>query len=86
VENGSCRLEDGTLAGVTLPLLEGVVRLARWGDRPGASIAAATVTPRRVLGDRRPVEQLLVGRPLAECLRWQTGSEGLRWTWAGADA
>jgi N-acetylglucosamine-6-phosphate deacetylase len=86
VENGSCRLEDGTLAGVTLPLLEGVVRLARWGDRPGASIAAATVTPRRVLGDRRPVEQLLVGRPLAECLRWQTGSEGLGWTWAGAEA
>ena len=23
VENGTCRLEDGTLAGVTLPLLEG---------------------------------------------------------------
>ena len=86
VENGSCRLEDGTLAGVTLPLLEGVVRLARWGDRAGASIAAATVTPRRVLGERRPVEQLLVGRPLAECLRWQAGSEGLGWTWAGAGA
>ncbi len=86
VENGSCRLEDGTLAGVTLPLLEGVVRLARWGDRAGGSIAAATVTPRRVLGERRPVEQLLVGRPLAECLRWQAGSEGLGWTWAGAEA
>jgi len=86
VENGSCRLEDGTLAGVTLPLLEGVVRLARWGDRPGASIAAATVTPRRVLGDRRPVEQLLVGRPLAECLRWHSGRGGLGWTWAGTDA
>ena len=86
VRDGSCRLADGTLAGVTLPLLEGVVRLARWGDRAGASIAAATVTPRRVLGERRPVEQLLVGRPLAECLRWQAGSEGLGWTWAGAEA
>ena len=29
VENGTCRLEDGTLAGVTLPQLEGVKRLAR---------------------------------------------------------
>ncbi|MFM7266758.1 MAG: N-acetylglucosamine-6-phosphate deacetylase [Cyanobium sp.] len=86
VQNGSCRLEDGTLAGVTLPLLEGVVRLARWGERPGASIAAATVTPRRVLGDRRPVQQLLLGRPLAGCLRWQRGSEGLGWSWAGAEA
>ena len=28
VEDGSCRLSDGTLAGVTLPLLEGGVRLA----------------------------------------------------------
>ena len=82
VEDGSCRLEDGTLAGVTLPLLEGVVRLARWGGHAGASIAAATLTPRRVLGERRPVEQLLAGRQLAECLRWQAGAEGLRWTWA----
>ena len=34
VENGTCRLEDGTLAGVTLPQLEGVKRLARWSDAP----------------------------------------------------
>ena len=32
VENGTCRLEDGTLAGVTLPQLEGVKRLARWSE------------------------------------------------------
>lgn len=79
VEDGSCRLEDGTLAGVTLPLLEGVVRLARWGGRPAAAIAAATVTPRRVLGDGRPVQQLLVGRRLADCLRWREGEDGLGW-------
>jgi N-acetylglucosamine-6-phosphate deacetylase len=79
VENGSCRLEDGTLAGVTLPLLEGVARLARWGGRPAAAIAAATVTPRRVLGDGRPLEELLLGRRLEACLRWREGQEGLEW-------
>jgi N-acetylglucosamine-6-phosphate deacetylase len=86
VENGSCRLEDGTLAGVTLPLLEGVVRLARWGGQPGASISAATITPRWVLGDRRPLPELLVGRPLADCLRWQLGENGLAWRRATRDS
>ncbi|MCX5956109.1 MAG: N-acetylglucosamine-6-phosphate deacetylase [Cyanobacteria bacterium] len=79
VENGSCRLEDGTLAGVTLPLLEGALRLARWSGRPERAIAAATVLPRRVLGEKRPLSELLLGRPLAECLRWSQGADGLRW-------
>ena len=70
VNDGSCRLEDGTLAGVTLPLLEGVKRLAGWGTLPERAIAAATVLPRRVLGDGRSVEQMLVGTPLGETLRW----------------
>lgn len=70
VEDGSCRLEDGTLAGVTLPLLEGVKRLAGWGALPERAIAAATVLPRRVLGDERSVEEMLVGTPLGETLRW----------------
>jgi ribosomal protein L18 len=42
VADGSCRLADGTLAGVTLPLLEGVRRLAAWSDDPGRTIAAAS--------------------------------------------
>jgi len=80
VEDGSCRLEDGTLAGTTLPLLEGVRRLVRWGGEVGGAIAAATVTPRRVLGEERPLEELLVGMPLEECLRWSTGRDGsLHW-------
>ena len=54
VEQGSCRLEDGTLAGVTLPLLEAVRRLARWSGDADAAITAATLHPRRVLGDQRP--------------------------------
>jgi len=79
VKDGSCRLADGTLAGVTLPLLEGAVRLARWSGMPALAIAAATLLPRRLLGERRPIEQLLLGLPLSECLRWHEGAEGLRW-------
>ena len=79
VEQGTCRLPDGTLAGVTLPLLEGVRRLARWGGEAEATIAAATVSPRRVLGDDRPIESLLVGMPLAETLRWSGASQSLTW-------
>jgi N-acetylglucosamine-6-phosphate deacetylase len=79
VEQGTCRLADGTLAGVTLPLLEGVRRLARWSGEAEAAIAAATVTPRRVLGDDRPIESLLVGLPLAETLRWRGSVQALSW-------
>jgi N-acetylglucosamine-6-phosphate deacetylase len=76
VDQGTCRLEDGTLAGVSLPLLEGVRRLAQWGVRPERAIAAATVLPRQVLGDGRPVAEMLVGLPLAESLRWQQTGTG----------
>jgi N-acetylglucosamine-6-phosphate deacetylase len=86
VQDGSCRLEDGTLAGVTLPLLEGVRRLARWTGEPGRAIAAATVLPRRVLGDDRSLPQLLLGTPLVETLRWHEGAAGLIWQRPGADA
>lgn len=80
VQNGCCRLEDGTLAGVTLPLLEGVRRLVGWGAAVEQAIAAATVTPRRVLGDGREINAMLVGSPLAETLRWRrTGQASLEW-------
>ena len=79
MEDGSCRLEDGTLAGVTLPLLEGVRRLAGWGAPPERAIAAATLTPRRVLGDHRDSAAMLVGTPLGETLRWRQGTAGLGW-------
>mgnify|MGYP000185571779 CR=1 FL=1 len=57
---------------------EAVRRLADWsGDADGA-IAAATLQPRRVLGDDRPIEALLLGLPLAETLRWSGGASDLR--------
>jgi N-acetylglucosamine-6-phosphate deacetylase len=79
VADGSCRLADGTLAGVTLPLLEGARRLARWSGRPGLAIAAATLLPRRVLGDRRNADALLRGRSVRECLRWSEARGALDW-------
>ena len=80
VEQGSCRLEDGTLAGVTLPLLEGVKRLARWSGDADRAIAAATVLPRRLLGGATRVPQQLQGLPLGETLRWTGPSADLRWS------
>ncbi|MFM8976114.1 MAG: N-acetylglucosamine-6-phosphate deacetylase [Vulcanococcus sp.] len=79
VENGSCRLEDGTLAGVTLPLLEGVRRLARWGGDADRAIAAATVLPRQLMGAAADCRSQLLGLPLVEALRWSGPSDDLRW-------
>ena len=79
VQDGSCRLEDGTLAGATLPLLEGVTRLARWSGEPDRAIAAATLLPRQILGDQRPLPELLVGMALEQTLRWHQGLQGLGW-------
>ena len=79
VANGTCRLADGTLAGVTLPLLEVVRRLAQWGVPPEQAIAAATITPRRVLGDQRSTVELLLNLPLNQGLRWRSSGETLHW-------
>ena len=82
VENGTCRLEDGTLAGVTLPQLEGVKRLARWSGHPGAAIWNATVAPRRVIGDATGCMDALIGRPLTQLLRWRQDDGDLHWACA----
>jgi N-acetylglucosamine-6-phosphate deacetylase len=79
VAAGSCRLEDGTLAGTTLTLLQGVQRLAAWTGEPGQAIRSATVLPRRMLGDHRSVADLLVGMPLNSTLRWCQEPGGLTW-------
>jgi N-acetylglucosamine-6-phosphate deacetylase len=55
------------------------VRLAQWSGRPDLAIAAATVLPRRVLGERRSLPELLLGRPLNTTLRWQQSDAGLQW-------
>jgi N-acetylglucosamine-6-phosphate deacetylase len=80
VENGTCRLEDGTLAGVTLPLLEGARRLARWSGDPDGAIWAATRAPREVLEAPEAWDTLLLHHPLQACLRWSLQGDGdLHW-------
>ncbi len=70
VIHGTARLADGTLAGTTLPLIEGAVNLVKWGlcDAEEA-IALVTDAPRRAIG--LPV--LSVGAP-AQLIRWSQTS------------
>jgi N-acetylglucosamine-6-phosphate deacetylase len=77
VEEGTAKLSSGVLAGTTLPLLEGVKNLVKWGIcEVGTAIALATEAPRRALGLSG------IGRgEVANLLRWRLGEEGqeLRW-------
>ena len=83
VNNGTCRLEDGTLAGVTLPLLEGACRLASWsGDADGA-IWASTMAPREVLAEYLE-EHLLIGNMLSNLLRWEWNASERKLAWRQA--
>ncbi|MCS6814731.1 MAG: N-acetylglucosamine-6-phosphate deacetylase, partial [Cyanobacteria bacterium] len=51
ITKGTARLDDGTLAGTTLPLLTGVQNLVQWGIcTPEQAIALATSAPRRAIG------------------------------------
>ena len=80
VKNGTCRLEDGTLAGVTLPLLEGSRRLARWsGDADGA-IWASTMAPRELLGESLD-DRSWIGAVLSNLLRWNWNDSEHRLNW-----
>ncbi|NBD32309.1 MAG: N-acetylglucosamine-6-phosphate deacetylase [Cyanobacteria bacterium] len=77
VSEGTARLEDGTLAGTTLPLLSGVTNLVNWGMcEIGSAIALATESPREALGE----SGLTVGQP-ANLLRWHwdEATQSLSW-------
>jgi len=76
VAGGTARLSDGTLAGTTLPLLEGARNLVRWGAcAPEVAIALATEAPRAAI--REP--GLAPGQPAA-LLRWFADGGGeLNW-------
>ena len=86
VEKGTCRLDDGTLAGVTLPQLEGASRLAAWGQRPEASIWAATIAPREVITPEIKLDAAnqLVGCQLDALLRWRWDEDQSRLHWQHA--
>lgn len=79
VNKGTCRLEDGTLAGVTLPQLEGVKRLSRWSAEPSAAIWGATISPRITIHDCSSTIDALLGRSMQDLLRWSGDHETLCW-------
>jgi N-acetylglucosamine-6-phosphate deacetylase len=80
VNNGTCRLEDGTLAGVTLPLLEGSRRLARWSGDADVAIWASTMAPRELLGESLD-DRCWIGAVLSNLLRWNWNDSEHRLNW-----
>ena len=83
-ENGSCWLEDGTLAGSTVSLLDACKNLARWNGNPTSSIWSATIAPRLVLDREQKFDNFLLGRPLNQLLRWTMSSEQDELSWQRA--
>jgi N-acetylglucosamine-6-phosphate deacetylase len=74
VTDGTARLLDGTLSGTTLPLLQGVTNLVRWGVCDvDTAILLATEAPRKAIG----LPGFSVGQK-ATLLRWREGKE-LTW-------
>jgi N-acetylglucosamine-6-phosphate deacetylase len=70
ITQGTARLEDGTLAGTTLPLLVGAQNLVKWNICTAeVAIALATDAPRRAIG----LPGLQLGQP-AHLLRWRLDS------------
>ncbi len=68
VTHGTARLDDGTLSGTTLSLLQGVQNLVAWGLCPiQEAIALATIAPRQVMNQSTD----LLGQPLQHLVRWQ---------------
>jgi N-acetylglucosamine-6-phosphate deacetylase len=76
IDQGTARLEDGTLAGTTLPLLVGVQNLVAWGICPvDTAITLATTAPRAAIG----LPSGYIGQP-AQLLRWHQPEAGpLTW-------
>ncbi len=85
VSGFTCRLADGTLAGTTLPLLEGCIRLAKWSREPAAAIWSATVAPRNVLRKGLTLYEHLIGKSIKNLLRWRQNETGGELTWRQAD-
>ncbi len=82
VNKGDCRLEDGTLAGSTLSLLEGCKKLATWSGQAGNSIWSATMAPRQVLSEEKLImKEFLIGKKLSSLLRWETNPETQQLFW-----
>lgn len=78
VKAGTARLPDGTLSGTTLPLLEGVQNLVRWGIcSVERAIALATENPRQAIG----LPGIGPGQTATALLRWHHNVETNDFNW-----
>lgn len=78
VKDGTARLPDGTLSGTTLPLLQGVQNLVRWGIcSVERAIALATEDPRKAMG----LPGIGTGQSASALLRWHHDLEQGSVTW-----
>lgn len=77
VEQGTARLPDGTLAGTTRPLLDGVKNLVQWGVADlGEAISMATEVPRQLMG----MPGLQLRQPM-RLLRWHWDEAAQQLSW-----
>jgi len=77
IKQGTARLEGGTLAGTTLPLLTGVENLVKWNIcSKETAIALATDSPRRAIG----LSTLSIGQK-ANFLQWRWRQEKNQLKW-----
>ncbi len=83
-EKGSCRLQNGTLAGSTVSLLNACKNLARWSGEPASAIWSATISPRFVLEKEKQVKNFFLGKSLKELLRWTIDFEQNELCWQQA--
>jgi N-acetylglucosamine-6-phosphate deacetylase len=68
VTQGTARLDDGTLSGTTLALLQGVQNLVEWGICPiETAIALATIAPRQAIG----LPTAMRGCAIGDLVRWR---------------
>ena len=84
VKKGVCRLKDGTLAGVTLPLLDTCKRLAKWSGQPSAAIWSATIAPRHVFNKKTTEMNFFIGKSLKKLLRWHLNAQNRELSWQAA--
>ncbi len=84
VKDNVCRLDDGTLMGTTLPLLDACVRMASWTGCISSSIWSGTVSPRLALKKGNHVHEFIVGKSLNQLLRWTLDNDSQQLNWEHA--
>lgn len=62
VEHGEAKLKNGTIAGSTITLFEGVRRVISYGIAPEEAILGATIRPARAVGIQDKVGSIEVGK------------------------